>query len=145
MVGLLRSIITITLVVLYLYLSTGIVVVYLLLQIILLMTFHAAGLCWGIIFPFHYRNFKARGRIKYIHATTVVLGLVLPAIPALLHLIDGYTIGIDLLSSCIGRNKNLNYFLQTLPMSILGAVTTSVFAILLWKIFKVTFSLPGQT
>ena len=127
----------ITIPIMILFTNTGIVGVYLLLHITLLVTFHAVGLSWGIIFPFHYRKFKADGRIKYIHATTIVLGLVLPAIPALLHLIEGYTIGIDLRSSCNGRNKKINYSLIILPISILGAVTASVFAILLWKIFKV--------
>ena len=122
--------------------QTGIVGVYLLVQITLLVTFHALGLCWGIMFPFHYRRFKAYDRIKYIHASTVVLGLVLPAIPALLHLIDGYTIGLGHRSVCVGRDMSLNYFFVTLPISILVAVTTSVFVILLWKIFKVTVSLP---
>ena len=126
----------------YLQTRTGIVAVYLLLKIMLLVTFHAVGLSWGIIFPFHYRRFKTHGRIKYIHASTVVLGLVLPAIPALLHLIHGYTIGIDLHSTCIGRNESITYYFVTFPTSILLAVTTSLFAILLWKIFKVTLSQP---
>lgn len=126
----------------YLQTRTGIVAVYLFLEITLLVTFHAVGLSWGIIFPFHYRRFKATGRIKYIHASTVVLGLVLPAIPALLHLIHGYTIGIDVHSTCIGRNESITYFFVILPMSILMAVSASAFVILLWKIFKVTLSQP---
>ena len=105
------------------------------------MTFHAVGLSWGIIFPFHYRRFKAHGRIKYIHASTVVLGLILPVFPALFHLIDGYSIGTNLHAGCVGRNELISYCFVTLPMSILIAVTTSVFVILLWKIFKVTISL----
>ncbi len=116
----------------------GIIAIYVLLLTTLFLTFHAVGLSWGIIFPFHYRRFKAQGRIKYIHASTVVLGLVLPAIPALLHLIHGYTIGIDVHSGCIGRNESIAYFFVTLPVNILAAVTTIVFMILLWKIFKVT-------
>jgi hypothetical protein len=119
------------------YIHAGIIAVYVLLLTTLFLTFHAVGLSWGIIFPFHYRRFKAQGRIKYIHASTVVLGLVLPAIPALLHLIHGYTIGIDLRSGCIGRDGSIGYFFVTLPMNILAAVTTTAFMILLWKIFKV--------
>ena len=124
------------------HVHAGIVGVYFLLQITLFMTFHAIGLSWGIIFPFHYRRFKAHGRIKYVHASTLILGLILPAIPALLHLINGYTIAIDLNSSCRGRNEQINYFFITLPLSILTALATSAFVILLWKIFKVanTFS-----
>ena len=119
------------------HVHAGIVGVYFLLQITLFMTFHAIGLSWGIIFPFHYRRFKAHGRIKYVHASTLILGLILPAIPALLHLINGYTIDVDLINSCHGRNEQINYFFETLPLSILIALATSVFVILLWKIFKV--------
>ena len=112
------------------------------LQVVLFLTFHAVGLSWGIIFPFHYRRFKIHGRIKYIHASTVILGFILPAFPALLQLIDGYTIGIDLHTGCVGRSEALSYYFVTLPLSILSEVTTSVFVILLWKIFKVLLSKP---
>lgn len=75
----------------------GIAVTYVLIQGSLFITFHVLGLCWGIVFPFHYRRFKVEGRIKYIHITSVILALALPAISALLHLIDGYSIGPGLI------------------------------------------------
>ena len=71
-------------------------------QMSLLVAFHALGLCWGIVFPFHYRRFKTEGRIKYIHVITVVLTLVLPTIPTLLHFIDGYRIILGSLAVCAG-------------------------------------------
>ena len=117
--------------------NAGVVHTYGLVQAALWVTFHALGLCWGIVFPFHYRRFKTEGRIKYIHVTTVVLAFVLPAIPALLHLIEGYSIAPGSFGICFGRNKAIVYFTMILPMSILLATTTSVLVILFWKIFKV--------
>ena len=107
------------------------------LQIGLLVMFHALGLCWGIMFPSHYRRLKTEGRIKYIHVTTVVLALVLPAISALLHLIDGYSIAPGPIDVCIGQNMAVTYFTTILPVSILLAMATLVLVIMFWKILKV--------
>ena len=115
----------------------GIANSYLLVQITLWGTFHALGLCWGIVFPFHYRRFKIEGRIKYIHVITVVLGLVLPAISALVPLIDGYTITPSPIDRCVGRNEIIIFFTTILPISVLMAVSSSVLIILFWIIFKV--------
>ena len=101
----------------------GIANSYLLVQITLWGTFHALGLCWGIVFPFHYRRFKIEGRIKYIHVITVVLGLVLPAISALVPLIDGYTITPSPIDHCVGRNEIIIFFTTILPISVLMAVS----------------------
>ena len=116
---------------------TGIANLYLLLQITLWGTFHALGLCWGIAFPFHYRRFKTEGRVKYVHITTVVLGLALPAISALVPLVDGYTITPSPIDSCAGRNADITFFTMILPISILIAASSTVLIILFWIIFKV--------
>ena len=115
----------------------GIVDTYGIVQLTLWVAFHALGLCWGIVFPFHYRRFKIEGRIKYIHVTTVVFALVFPAILALLNLIDGYSIAPGPIDACTGRNVTITYFTTILPVSVLLAVATSVLVILFWKIFKV--------
>ena len=116
----------------------GIVFTYGLIQGSLFVVFHAVGLCWGIVFPFHYRRFKTEGRIKYIHITSVILALVLPAISALLHLIGGYSIGSGLITSvCSGRSIAIAYFTTILPVSVLLSMTTSVLVIMFWKLLKV--------
>ena len=115
----------------------GIAYSYLSLQITLWGTFHALGLCWGIMFPFHYRRFKTEGRIKYVHVTTVILGLVLPAISALVPLAGGYTITPSPINHCVGRNMAITYFTIILPISILMAASSTVLIILFWIIFKV--------
>ena len=118
----------------------GIVKSYAIAQITLLVTYHALSLGWSIMFPFHYRRLKVDGRIKYIHASTVTLGLVLPAIPALLLVIHGYTILPGPYEFCVSQNIHIAFFTLALPMSILLATTTSVFVILFWRILKVHYS-----
>ena len=89
------------------------------------------------MFPFHYRRFKSSGRIKYIHASTLTLCLVLPAIPALLLVIHGYAVMPGPFEFCVPLNIDIAYFTLALPVCILMAVTTSVFIILFWRILKV--------
>ena len=115
----------------------GIVFTYVLIQGSLFVTFHTLGLCWGIVFPFHYRRFKAEGRIKYIHITSVILALVLPAISALLHLVNGYSIGPGQIGVCMGRSIAITYFATLLPLSVILPMNTSALVIIFWKILKV--------
>jgi hypothetical protein len=103
-------------------------------------TFHALGLCWGIAFPFHYRRFKTEGRVKYVHIITVVLGVALPTIPALVPLVDGYTITLSGFDVCGGRNVAITFFTTILPISVLMAASSTVLIILFWIIFKVKIS-----
>ena len=118
-------------------LTIGIVSIYLVAQFILLVVFHALGLGWSILFPFHYRRFKATRKIKFIHVATIVLGVVVPIIPALLLLIHGYTITSGPIGYCVARDIDTTYFTLALPISILMAITTSVFIILFWRLLKV--------
>ena len=110
---------------------------YFVLQITLWVTFHALGLCWGIMFPFHYKRFKTEGRIKYVRVITIILGLVLPAISALAPLVGGYTITPSPIDYCVGRNIAITFFTTILPSSVLTAASSTVLIILFWIIFKV--------
>ena len=122
-----------------LLLTIGIMNVYIVAQVILLTVFHALGIGWSILFPFHYRRFKATRKIKFIHVATIVLGVVVPIIPALLLLLHGYTITSGPFGYCVARNIDTTYFTLVLPLSILMAITTSVFVILFWRILKVIY------
>ena len=116
---------------------SGFLIIYGIFQGLLLVSFHAVGLCWSIVFPFHYRRFKLEGRIKYIHAISIVHVLVVPAIFPLLHLIGGYRISPSPLETCVGGSMLITYFATILPISILMATATSVLVIFFWKILKV--------
>ena len=115
----------------------GIIFTYGLAQLVLWITFHAISLCWGIIFPFHFRRMKADKKLKYIHYTTVLVALVLPAIPAFLLLIDGYTIIDTPTTFCSGRSPTYTFYALILPQSGLLAIATSALIIMLWIIMKV--------
>ena len=117
--------------------NTGIGFMYGMAQLGLFVLFHAIGLCWGVVFPFHYRKFKAEGKLKYIHITTVLIALFLPLVPALLHLKEGYGIADTPTVVCQGRNVHVTFFTLILPMSAILAVATSVLVVMFWKIFKV--------
>lgn len=116
---------------------TGIVFIYGLAQIGLLILFHAVGLCWGVVFPFHFRRFKAKEKLKYIHITTVLLALFLPTIPALLHLKEGYSITNTPTTVCLGQSVAITFFSLLLPLSVILAVVTSILVTMFWIILKV--------
>ena len=116
---------------------TGVLFTYGLAQLGLFILFHAVGLCWGVVFPFHFRKFKAEEKLKYIHVTTVLIALFLPTVPALLHLEKGYGIASSPTTICFGRSVAVTFFSLILPLSVVLAITTSVFVIIFWIIFKV--------
>ena len=116
----------------------GIVNTYLLVQITFWGTFHTLGLTWGVVFPFHYRRFKAEGKVKYIHTATVILGLVLPAISTLVPLIDGYTVVLSSAYDCVTPNMATTFFATILPVTSLLAVSCIALVVLFRSLFKVT-------
>ena len=106
-------------------------------QLGLFVLFHAVGLCWGVLFPFHFRQFKAEEKLKYIHITTVLIALLLPMVPALLHLEKGYGVASSPTVVCLGRSVDVTFFSLVLPLSAILAVATSILIIMFWIIFKV--------
>ena len=84
-----------------------------------------------------YRKLKAEGKLKYIHISTVVIAVILPLVPALLPLIDGYTIILSSIGFCLSQNVAITYFTLVLPFSILLAVATTILIAMFWKIVKV--------
>ena len=89
--------------------------------------------------PFHFTFgvMKTGKTLKYYHITTVLLALILPTLPALIHLYDGYTIGNSPTTVCLGRNVAVTFFALILPLSGLIAVASSALIILFGKILKV--------
>ena len=117
----------------------GVILAYGLVQLVLWVTLHAISLCWGILFPFHFRRMKTDKKLKYIHIITVLVAVLLPMIPALLLLKDGYVIIDTPTTFCAGRSPVYTFYAEILPLSILLAITTSAFIIMLWIIMKVSY------
>lgn len=80
---------------------------------------------------------KLTKKLKYIRISTVLVALLLPAIPALLLLKDGYVIIDTSTTFCAGRSAEYTFYALILPLSILLAIATLAFVILLWVIMKV--------
>ena len=80
---------------------------------------------------------KTDKKLKYIHTSTVLVALILPAIPALLLLKDGYVIIDTPTTFCAGRSPEYTFYALILPLSVLLAVATSAFIIILWTLIKV--------
>jgi hypothetical protein len=115
----------------------GMVYVYGVLQLNIWAMFHALGLCWGIVFPFHYRAFKAEGKVKYVHIVSVIVALLVPTIPSLLYLKSGYAALFTPTRVCTGRSLTVTYFSFLLPSSIVLATTTFALGVVFWTILKV--------
>ena len=119
----------------------GIIFTYILAQLGLWIFFHSLGLFWSVVFPLHLRKFRAEKKIKYIHVTTVLIALFLPLVPALLHLIRGYSLGNTPTIFCLGRSITVTFYSFILPLSLISGIVTSLLVILFWIIFKVGFHL----
>ena len=74
--------------------------------------------------------------MKYYFVSTVVITLTLPLI-VLLMLIDGYFTSNFLTGRCTARNSTYFYIVITLHQSLLMWLSTSLFVIIIWIIFKV--------
>lgn len=101
------------------------------------VAFHAIELCWGVIFPYHFRRMKTEQKMKYFHITAILLALLYPTLPALINLHEGYIMADTPTTVCFGRSNTVTFFGLILPLSILIAVATSALIITFWKILKV--------
>ena len=101
------------------------------------IVFHVAALFWGIRFPFHYRQFKENGYIKYIHIATIATAVLVPLVSGLAPLKDGYIPTRFPPILCAARNEDYSFYAVELPISILLTITTSLLILIFWIILKV--------
>ena len=123
--------------------SAGIVFFYGLFQLAVWWFCHVVSLFWGIQFPFHARSFKTTGRIKYIHITMVIVGLVLPTLPVVVAFTPGNpnTSGFGLTRFppilCTSLQRDPSFYSLVLPINILLAIGVPLVIIVFWTIHKV--------
>ena len=99
---------------------------------------HAVFLFWAVNFPFSYRQqLHLSMRIRYAHAISILLALILPLPGSLIQLKDGFVNTQNPPNFCIGRNLNYIFYFTIIPLSLLVGITSCLFAITSWKIFKV--------
>ena len=98
--------------------------------------YHALGVCWIIFLPLHYRsNIKT---IKLIHVASIMLALVVPAIPVVAQLAaGGYRPYASPPRFCTGRNVRLTYYTFLLPAAVIFAVIMYAMILVFGVILKV--------
>jgi len=123
--------------------SAGIVIYYGLFQLAVWWFCHVVSLFWGIQFPFHARLFKTTGRIKYIHITMVIVGLVLPTLPVIVAFTAGNPSSRGFRPTrfppilCTSLQRDPTFYSLVLPINILIAVGVPLVIIIFWTIHKV--------
>ncbi len=96
---------------------------------------------WTIKFPFHYRSYQNDRKIKYIHVTVLVLGLVLPGVPVGATIAAGeYVLTRFPPIVCLADNEDASFYSLILPISILVAAGTSLLIVVFYEILKVSCS-----
>ena len=128
--------------------SAGIVFYYGIFQLAVWWFCHVVSLFWKIRFPFHARSFETAHRIKYIHITMVIVGLVLPTLPVIVAFTAGNpsTRGFRLTRFlCTSLQRDPTFYSLVLPINIVLAIGVPLLIILFWIIHKVyTFILNVQ-
>ena len=101
------------------------------------------SLFWKIRFPFHARSFETAHRIKYIHITMVIVGLVLPTLPVIVAFTAGNpsTRGFGLTRFppilCTSLQSDPTFYSLVLPINIVLAIGVPLLIVLFWIIHKV--------
>lgn len=129
----------------YFHNNAGFVFYYCALQVSTLCLFYSGALLWSIMFPFQYRRYEKENKLKYVHITTALLALLLPLVSSFVILAFGYARSYNHESICPGRNSDSIYAGVTLPMSIMGAVSSSILVVVFWAIFKVSLEFNPRT
>ena len=92
---------------------------------------------WGVMFPFRYRMFKDAGHLKYLYIPIVIVGTILPCVPAFINLEYGYLFKTNRPLACEGANRDILLYCYLIPVSVLTGVSVSMIILVFWKLFKV--------
>lgn len=121
------------------YSFAGGVLHYILVQGVLLWIFHVLAVFWKVYFPMHSRSFDLTYRTKYVHATCLIVALVLPAIPLIiLSENGGFIIARFPPIACVGKDTDSSFYSAIFPVIILYGIGTNFLLFILWKIRRVS-------
>ena len=129
----------------WLYISvniTGTVSYYTVLQLALWAVFHVVVVFLAVVFPLYNRELDVSGKIKYIHITMVLLGLILPCVPvAVTFGTGGFALRDTVFPPiiCLGRDRGASVYSLSIVESILIATGISLLVIVFQKFIKVVF------
>ena len=94
---------------------------------------HISCMFWKVMWPFHAR--KHQDKQRYIHATLVVLGILLPCLPAIIALlVDGYNITKFPPILCIADNSTVAFYALVLPICLIAGLGITFLIIILYTL-----------
>ena len=127
--------------------------------------FHTTALLWKIRYPFHARSYQTSHKIKYIHISCVMAGLLIPFLPIVTSMakfaVDLKTDAplqqrnVTFLSGglgyqqirfppvlCAGRDSGAVYYTSILPINLIVLAGLTELILLFWTVHRVcvTFS-----
>ena len=132
-------------------------------QLAIWWLFHTSALFWQVVFPLHARSMS--GKIKYIHITCVILGVLLPLIPIISSMVDfaldlqNQTESASLPSSsknsflsggmgfrstrfpailCTGTDPDIIFYTLILPMVVILASGCTMIITIFWSVHRVS-------
>ena len=108
---------------------------YILKQSSFWLLFYSVVLFWSTTFPFHYKETKANGKLKYFYIASVGADLILPLDAGVL-LIGGFYVGSIPYSGCIAINTTY-YYIYSVEQNIIIWMSCSLLLLISWTIFKV--------
>ena len=97
----------------------------------------------GVVFPIRMQQLDASGKIKYIHITMLLLGLILPCVPvAVTFGTGGFALRDTVFPPiiCLGRDRGASVYSLSIVESILIATGISLLIIVFQKFIKVKCS-----
>ena len=110
-------------------------------QIAVLWLCHVSILFWNVRFPKYYLILKRLHKIKYIHLVSVLVAVVVPAIPvAVINGTDGFVNGRFPPLLCVPKDAHDAFFLLTLPISIMIATGVTLLIAVFWTLQKVNIT-----
>lgn len=116
----------------------GIVLYYVAIQLLLWWVWHAVAVFWAVKWPLHSKRFITSRKLKYLHITLILAGLLLPALTVLIvGLKGGFTITTSPPILCTGVDVHSNFWAMIFPMSIMLGVGTSILICTLRIVIKV--------
>ena len=126
---------------------------YALLQLAVFWLSHVLALFWGLAFPFHARRYKKQQKVKYVHLTCIVLGILIPFIPIIATASQyahgkspaqavkgGLGFGMTSLPSvlCNGIDSDTTFYSLILPIIVIIMIGMTILVLVFCIIHKVS-------
>jgi len=131
---------------------------YTILQINIWWVLHIGQLFWRVIFPFHSGAFEKSGKMKKVHITSIIVGVLLPLSPIVTSMtkfaVDAQKIttnetsSTDLfLSGGLGFNSGrfppllCVFYSSLLPLDLVQAIGCTMLLIIILRVYRVRLSI----